>query len=166
MTMTTDRTEDGARVDEEPAAEIPIAPPDYATISKPLPLGRRATTVGAEIRMDPMFSHDVDGHVVERRARCECGRVFRQVLLSERFLTIVERQGPHAVERFMRQVPQMYVPVFCPRCERADIKRQAMIDNYRAVQDAAPPPQPSFGERESDFDPTDAYDVDDGDTTA
>lgn len=67
---------------------------------------------------------------VERRATCECGREFTQSLMAPTELAALERMGHIAA--FMRQVPDCFVPVHCPRCERGQITLQTQIDESRA----------------------------------
>jgi hypothetical protein len=93
------------------------------------------------VRGDRMFSHDAAGNPIVRDARCECGRSFTQTLLSERFLAIVDRQSPRAMAIFREQIPEFFVPVFCPACERKDIGYHARKDEFNRVPDAP------FGER-------------------
>ena len=80
----------------------------------------------------------------KREARCECGREFEQRQLTERFMTVVEKFGDGAVRAMMRDVPELYVPVHCPMCERRDIGRHARIHDTRSLPDV----RPSFGERD------------------
>jgi hypothetical protein len=68
---------------------------------------------------------------IERQATCECGRTFTQSLMAPRELAAMERMGHIAT--FMRSVPECFVPVHCPPCERADLSRQARIDEGRAL---------------------------------
>ena len=77
-----------------------------------------------------------------RTAKCECGREFEQRQLTERFMTVVEKFGDGAVGAMMRDVPELYVPVHCPKCERSDIGRHARIHDVR------PQIRPNFGERD------------------
>lgn len=94
----------------------------------------RPTNIGDTLGADPMFS----GAVRERT--CECGRRFAQRQLSERFMLIVERRSKQTAALLARQIPELYVPVHCPACERRDIGHQASLDDSRDY------PQP-FGER-------------------
>jgi len=48
---------------------------------------------------------------------------FTQHQLSERFMLICENQGPGAVKAVMDQCPGLWVPVFCPSCERKELSR-------------------------------------------
>jgi hypothetical protein len=70
---------------------------------------------------DGWFAVDVNGNVVTRERVCECGRAFTQQLVSARMVRLVERRGARAVEAFVAQIPDGYVPVHCPACERVDI---------------------------------------------
>lgn len=82
-------------------------------------------------RMDTaMFATNEHG-VVERSRTCECGRSFSQRLLSARFLTAVERRGQRAMDMLREQIPDYYVPVHCPPCERIDLGRRAQVDEHR-----------------------------------
>ncbi len=92
---------------------------------------------------DPMFASGSDGPITRERT-CECGTLFTQRLLSERFLTMVERAGRKALAAVSQQIPGYYVPVHCPRCERIDLNRQGTIDAHRNEY----PSQP-FGERDA-----------------
>jgi DNA-directed RNA polymerase subunit M/transcription elongation factor TFIIS len=78
---------------------------------------------------DPMFAVRSDGEPITRQRTCECGTAFTQRLLSERFCTAVEAAG--GMRAVLRQIPDLYVPVHCPRCERIDLGRQARIDTSR-----------------------------------
>lgn len=66
----------------------------------------------------------------ERAATCECGRSFTQRQLTERELEVLERRG--VIDSFLAAVPDAFVPVHCPPCEAADLKRQSLIDDARA----------------------------------
>jgi hypothetical protein len=67
---------------------------------------------------------------VERQRTCGCGREFTQSLMAPTELAALERMGHIAT--FMRQVPDCFVPVHCPRCERGQITLQTQIDEGRA----------------------------------
>lgn len=73
----------------------------------------------------PMFAKDAQGRPITRDRTCLCGRRYTQGLLSERFLAMIERAGTKAQQAFARQVPDFYVPVECPRCERRAIGHEA-----------------------------------------
>ena len=75
--------------------------------------------------------HEQAGQLVERERTCACGRVYRQVLLSERELEAAARM--RVLDRITRQIPDGYVPVDCPACERKNLTRQAHIDEARAL---------------------------------
>lgn len=64
-------------------------------------------------------SKSVDGRrqTITRQRTCECGREYTQMLLSGRFMSVVEAQGQNAVEIMLREVPDLFVPVLCPPCE-------------------------------------------------
>ncbi len=82
---------------------------------------------------DPMFGRGADGEPKTRERTCECGQRFTQRQLSERFLTIVEGFSAKAIAAVTRQIPDFFVPVHCPRCERVDVRRQAWIDEQNSV---------------------------------
>lgn len=87
-----------------------------------------AATIAAMLRADRMFAHNDKGERIERARKCLCGRDYAQSLLSTDFMALVESRGQHAVDVFVRQIPDMYVPVFCPVCERHDIGNHAKRD--------------------------------------
>jgi len=84
-----------------------------------------AATVAAIIAKDRMFAHAENGDPITRERKCLCGRTYRQTLLSADFMRLVESRGQHAVDVFVKQIPDMYVPVHCPVCERHDIGNHA-----------------------------------------
>lgn len=99
-------------------------------------------SLGDELaRSDPTFAHDASGAPISRQATCECGRRFRQLLLSERVLAMVESHSKRAMATFQQQVPGLYVPVHCPPCERRDLGHAARLAENRAE------PVAPFGER-------------------
>lgn len=104
---------------------------------------RRPTPVSTVLHSDPMFVQD-DGSVNVRESRCECGAAFEQTQLSARFMRIVEKCGEGAVAALLRDIPEIYVPVHCPPCERRDLGRAARIAEARAL----PTSRPIFGERD------------------
>lgn len=73
--------------------------------------------------------HEKAGMTVEREQTCRCGRVYTQSLLSNRELEAAARMG--VLDRMVRQIPDGYVPVECPACERKALTRQAHIDEAR-----------------------------------
>lgn len=73
----------------------------------------------------PYFSKDAAGRPITRERACVCGRPYVQALLSDRVLKMVERRGPDAVRKFMAQIPELYVPVECPTCERRSLGHEA-----------------------------------------
>jgi hypothetical protein len=91
--------------------------------------------MAATLRGDPMFSHDAAGNPIIREAACECGRRFMQTLLSERFLSIAERQSARAIAAVTEQIPGFFVPVHCPKCERIDLGHTARVAEARSVPD-------------------------------
>jgi hypothetical protein len=89
-----------------------------------------------------MFARTDAGEPIKRETTCECGTPFVQRMLSDRFMTAMEKNG--AAGEVLRQIPELYVPVFCPPCERRDIGRWARIAESRSLPDI----RPSFGERD------------------
>lgn len=69
------------------------------------------------------FAHKADEAgrrvVISRPHTCGCGREYTQYLLSARFCEIVERAN--AMNALLRDVPELYVPVYCPVCERKEL---------------------------------------------
>lgn len=65
------------------------------------------------------LARDEKGDVITRQAHCECGRIFTQSMLNPSFVDA----KPNIAREFMRQIPDGYVPVFCPRCESKDLGR-------------------------------------------
>ncbi len=92
---------------------------------------RQPSSVAGSMGLDPMFRRDDTGKPVARDAKCECGREFTQRQLSERFLEIVEKQSRNAMQTLRKQIPDFFVPVHCPRCERRDLGRQANLEDAR-----------------------------------
>lgn len=66
---------------------------------------------------------------VERQATCECGRTFTQSLMAPSELAALERMG--RIKTFMQQIPDCFVPVHCPACERRQLTLQAQLDEAR-----------------------------------
>jgi hypothetical protein len=75
--------------------------------------------------------HEKAGQLIERETTCECGRNFSQTLLAARELEAAERMG--VIGRILAQIPDCYVPVHCPPCERQDLTYQARIDEARGT---------------------------------
>lgn len=101
---------------------------------------RKPVDLAEVIQRDRMFSHDEKGKPVTRPKVCECGASFTQRLLSERFMAIVERRGHKALALMREQVPDYFVPVHCPKCERTDLgmqARRASYTNYLERDEAA-----------------------------
>lgn len=109
-----------------------------------MPSPDRPESVAALMGRSPWFSHDAEGNVVRRERTCECGKTFAQTLLSERFLTMCERQSRACLNAVTQQIPGYFVPVHCPHCERIDVGRWAHIAESRSVPDTQP-----FGERDA-----------------
>lgn len=70
----------------------------------------------------------------ERSQRCECGRDFRQSKISERFLTVARHWAKNSGQRAAidKQIPDGWVPLFCPPCERIQIGHEASVAETRA----------------------------------
>lgn len=89
------------------------------------------------IRAD-LFAVYHDGHpragkTIARQATCECGATFTQFCLSERFLAACEAlNGGGPLRAVQAQIPEGFVPVFCPSCERKDVARQQRLAHVRA----------------------------------
>lgn len=92
---------------------------------------QRPESIVDQLRNNPMFAMDAEGKPIARDRNCECGQKFTQRLLSDRFFRIVAKRGARCLEMFEKQIPQGYVPVHCPRCERRDIGIQARLDDTR-----------------------------------
>jgi hypothetical protein len=90
-----------------------------------------------------MFQHRTDGSVVTRDTTCECGTAFQQAMLSERFMGIAEKGGGALC--VTRDIPELYVPVHCPPCERKDLGRAARIAEARSLPEHRQP----FGDRDA-----------------
>lgn len=86
-----------------------------------------------------------EGHDVTRRATCDCGREFTQFLLSERFLASAERHSARAIAMVQEQIPELFVPVQCPRCERREITRHPVPGEFASY---ALPMRPRIADRE------------------
>jgi hypothetical protein len=71
------------------------------------------------------------GEEITRVRTCGCGQSFTQRMLAPSELAALERMGHLA--SVTAQIPGYFVPVHCPPCERADIGRQAYIDEGRAL---------------------------------
>lgn len=91
---------------------------------------RKPVEVADVIQRDRMFGHDANGRPIIRQAVCECGKSFTQCQLSERFMAIVERRGGRALELMRRDVPDYFVPVHCPPCERIDLGQSQRRTSY------------------------------------
>jgi hypothetical protein len=75
--------------------------------------------------------HEREFQAIERQARCtKCGRAFVQCILAESQLEAAERMG--LISRLAEQTDGFWLPRYCGPCERADIRRQAFIDEGRA----------------------------------
>lgn len=60
---------------------------------------------------------------IQRRQTCSCGREYTQFLLGERFMQMAERQSKAALQHVTTQIPGLWVPVECPRCEHRELSR-------------------------------------------
>ncbi len=81
----------------------------------------------------------------KRDVKCECGQEFTQFQLSEAFMHVVESNGKGALAAVLRDIPDLYVPVHCPKCERLDLGRSARIAEARALPEHRQP----FGDRDA-----------------
>lgn len=63
---------------------------------------------------------------VTRAKTCDCGAEFTQYQMAMSELESLERMGH--LKTFLRKIPDAFVPVHCPPCERNDLDRQARID--------------------------------------
>jgi hypothetical protein len=107
---------------------LPLAPAKMATAAK-------ASGLTRILDGDPWFSHDAKGTVITRARTCECGASFTQRQLSARFMEIVEKQGRNAVLKVERDIPDLFVPVHCPPCERKDLGFAARRAHYAEAAD-------------------------------
>lgn len=92
-----------------------------------MPSKPAAFLVGPILFSSPMFAKK-DGMPVTRDRTCECGTPFTQALISWEYMESLEKHRPRAAELMLKQIPELYVPVHCPPCERRDITRQAAVD--------------------------------------
>jgi hypothetical protein len=68
-----------------------------------------------KITLNPLSWVEPDS---ERRAICLCGKMFTQERIALRFVeSLAKGRGEKAAQEFMRQIPDGYVPVNCPKCE-------------------------------------------------
>ncbi len=79
--------------------------------------------------------HQHSGQPITRESRCECGKVFSQSLLSAKQCEAWEARGIMGL--VLRQIPDLYVPVHCPKCERRDLAHQARIDETKTYHRSA-----------------------------
>lgn len=105
---------------------LPRARP-LATAGQPVPKGLTPAMVH-----DPMFGLNAAGDPITRESTCECGTRFTQRQLSARFLEGVERFSAGAIAAVSRQIPDYFVPVFCPHCERIDLGHRSVVDSAHA----------------------------------
>lgn len=79
---------------------------------------------------------------ITRPATCGCGDTFRQFILSAAFLEACETiRGGAPLRAVQAQIPGLWVPVHCPRCERVDLQRQARLDEIRRDPSHYVPPE-------------------------
>lgn len=63
-----------------------------------------------------------DGHEVTRRNTCGCGKEYTQWQISFRFVeSLAQGRGEKCAKMFLDCIPNGWVPVFCPSCERRDL---------------------------------------------
>lgn len=73
---------------------------------------------------------------IRREVICDCGRRFTQYKLSRRFLEMA-RHHAHAAGReaaIDREIPDGFVPLFCPPCETHQLELEARRDEWRALE--------------------------------
>lgn len=75
--------------------------------------------------------HEKAGLTIDRPRTCDCGQSFTQMLMATRELEAVERMGH--MKKFLAQIPDLFVPVHCPKCERKQLTLQAQLDIARSV---------------------------------
>lgn len=97
----------------------------------------KPTELASAMASDPTFAHDASGTPITRQQACACGTRFTQRQLSERFLKIIEKRGPHAMALMQHQIPDFFVPVHCPKCERVDLGQRARLSGYTYHPEAA-----------------------------
>lgn len=85
---------------------------------------RQPATVAEVLAHDPTFALDEKGDPITRERKCLCGRSYTQRLVSSRLMRLVETRGDSGFAAFTKQIPDGYVPVHCPSCERRDLERQ------------------------------------------
>lgn len=80
------------------------------------------------------FANDASGNPITRRKNCEvCRKEFTQRLLSERFMQMIERRGPNAMAKLRLSIPDLYVPVYCPSCERMALDHEGRKAEQRGA---------------------------------
>lgn len=67
------------------------------------------------------LAKDDKGKVVTRAATCECGESYKQSMLNPEFIDA----SPRVAQQFVRHIPDGWVPIYCPKCERLDLQRIA-----------------------------------------
>lgn len=100
------------------------------------PKGNPPVHVAALLDRDPMWHRLPTGEIDKREAACGCGATYTQRRLSVRWMTMAERG--RGAQQVMDQIPGLYVPVLCPKCERRSIGAPPIAWNdYRSRQGAA-----------------------------
>lgn len=69
----------------------------------------------------------------ERVRLCSCGNSFAQWKLHPRSLEVA---NPGAQRMFTARIPEGYVPLFCPKCERDQLRLEAARDHMRLTYGA------------------------------
>lgn len=81
--------------------------------------------------MTTPISNSLDKYFAEERpAQCDCGRKFTQYKMSERFMRAARHANGHR-SAFDKQIPDGWVPLFCPPCERVQLGHEARISEVR-----------------------------------
>jgi hypothetical protein len=89
------------------------------------------SSVAERLQNDPMWAVDDAGRPITREMQCACGRAFTQRKLSERFLRVVAAAGARSSAVFTQQIPDGWLPLWCPPCERNDLGNRAKVDAMR-----------------------------------
>ena len=67
-----------------------------------------------------------------RTATCDCGRTFEQRRVDERWMDALATHRSGAAAAIARTIPELYVPRFCPRCERKQLTLEAQLAAVRS----------------------------------
>lgn len=63
---------------------------------------------------------------VERRNVCICGAMYTQEKIAFRFVeSLAKGRGEKAANDFVKQIPDGWIPVYCPKCESQELGRLA-----------------------------------------